>query len=91
MFSYLLIVAELLLIHLGRTRNARWFFGLPIVFLIWINSHASFILGIAVACAYLVASFFEFETGRAGLTPLECATSPYFSCGRSCFLLPLCS
>jgi hypothetical protein len=63
MFSYLLIVAELMLIHLGRTRNARWFFGLPIVFLIWINSHASFILGIAVACAYLVASLFEFELG----------------------------
>jgi len=63
MFSYLLIVAELLLIHLGRTRNGRWFFGLPIVFLIWINSHASFILGIAVACAYLLASFFEFEMG----------------------------
>jgi hypothetical protein len=63
MFSYLLIVAELMLIHLGRTRSPRWFFGLPIVFLIWINSHASFILGIAVACAYLVASFFGFELG----------------------------
>ena len=63
MFSYLLIIAELMLIHLGRTRSPRWFFGFPIVFLIWINSHASFILGIAVACAYLLASFFEFELG----------------------------
>lgn len=63
MFSYILLVAELLLIHAGRTQNPRWFAGLPLVFLIWINSHASFVLGIAVACAYLVSSFFEFELG----------------------------
>jgi hypothetical protein len=66
MFSYVLLVAELLLIHAGRTKNPRWFAGLPIVFLIWINSHASFILGIAVACAYLIGSFFEFELGSLG-------------------------
>jgi hypothetical protein len=63
MFSFILLVAELLLIHAGRTRNPRWFVGLPLVFLIWINSHASFVLGIAVACAFLVSSFFEFELG----------------------------
>jgi hypothetical protein len=63
MFSYLLLVAELLLIYAGRTRDPRWFAGLPIVFVIWINSHASFVLGVAVACAYLVGSFFEFELG----------------------------
>jgi hypothetical protein len=63
MFSFILLVAELLLIHAGRKRNPRWFVGLPLVFLIWINSHASFVLGIAVACAFLVSSFFEFELG----------------------------
>lgn len=63
MISYILLVAELLLIYAGRTRNPRWFFGLPFVFLLWINSHASFILGIVVACVYLFSSFFEFEMG----------------------------
>ena len=63
MFSYILLVAELLLIHAGRTRNPCWFGALPLVFLIWINSHASFVLGVAVACAYLVSSFLEFELG----------------------------
>ena len=63
MFSYILLVAELLLICAGRTRNPAWFAGLPFVFLIWINSHASFVVGIAVAGAYLVGSFFEFEVG----------------------------
>jgi hypothetical protein len=74
MISYILLIAELLLIHAGRTRTPRWFLGLPIVFLIWINSHASFILGIAVACAYLTGSFFEFELGPfcSKRWPLKC-------------------
>ena len=32
MFGYLLLVAELILIHLGRTRTPRWFFALPPLF-----------------------------------------------------------
>jgi hypothetical protein len=63
MMSYVLLVAELLLIHAGRTRNPRWFFWLPVVFIIWINCHASFILGIVVAGFYLFSSFFNFEIG----------------------------
>lgn len=63
MFSYVLLVVELLLIHAGRTRDPRWFAGLPLLFVIWINTHASFVVGIAVACAYLLSSFFEFELG----------------------------
>lgn len=63
MISFLLMIAELLLIHAGRTRSPRWFLGLPLVFLLWINCHASFILGIALACVYLFSSFFEFEMG----------------------------
>src|ERR1039458_1987354 len=46
-----------------RPRNARWFYGLPVVFVIWINCHASFILGIVVAGVYLFSSFFNFEIG----------------------------
>jgi hypothetical protein len=63
MMSYILLVAELPLIHAGRTRNPRWFYGLPVVFVIWINCHASFILGIVVAGVYLFSSFFNFEIG----------------------------
>jgi hypothetical protein len=71
MFSYIFLVAELLLIHAGRTHSPRWFAALPLVFLIWINSHASFILGIAVAGAYLFGSFFEFELGALVSHKLE--------------------
>jgi hypothetical protein len=63
MISSLLLMTELLLIHAGRRGNPRWFFGLPILFLFWINCHASFIVGILVAGACLFASFFNFEFG----------------------------
>ncbi len=63
MVGYLLLIAELLLIWAGRTQDSRWFLGLPLVFVIWINCHASYILGIAVAGAYLLSSFCEFKLG----------------------------
>jgi hypothetical protein len=63
MISYLLLIAELVLIHLGRTRNPRWFFWLPILFALWINCHGSFILGIILSAVILFTSLFSFQTG----------------------------
>jgi hypothetical protein len=63
MIGYLLLVAELLFIHLGRTRNPRWFFWLPVVFVVWINCHGSFILGIVLAGVFLFSSLFSFRMG----------------------------
>jgi len=63
MISYLLLVAELVVIHLGRTRSPRWFFWLPILFALWINCHGSFILGIVLAAAILFTSLFSFQAG----------------------------
>jgi hypothetical protein len=61
--AYCLLIAELILIELGRRRDARWFYALPAVFLVWINCHGSFVLGIVVGCALLACSFAEFEAG----------------------------
>lgn len=63
MVGYLLLVIELAVIHLGRTRSPRWFFALPFLFAIWINSHGSYILGVLVAGVMLVGSLFEFRAG----------------------------
>lgn len=63
MIGYLLLVVELLLLHLGQTRNRRWFFGLPPLFAIWINCHGSFFFGFALAGVFLFSSFFNFQIG----------------------------
>jgi len=58
LLGYFILTNVLLAIHLGRTRNSRWFFCLPILFGIWINCHGSFFLGIVVAAIILSCSFF---------------------------------
>jgi len=63
MIGYLLLVVELLVIHLGRTRNPRWFFCMPPLFALWVNCHGSFFLGIIVAGVFLVSSLFNFRRG----------------------------
>jgi hypothetical protein len=59
--GYILLVFELVLLHLGRTRSPRWLFGLPILFVLWVNCHASFFLGLVVLALFLFCSFFDFE------------------------------
>lgn len=63
MIGYLLLIVELLLIQLGTTRNPRWFWGLPPVFALWVNSHGSFAVGLAIAVVILLCSFFNFSVG----------------------------
>jgi hypothetical protein len=63
MIGYLLLVVELLLLHLGQTRDRRWFFGLPPLFAIWINCHGSFFFGLALAGLFLFSSYFNFQLG----------------------------
>ncbi len=63
MIGYLLLIVELLVLHLGRTRNPRWFFALPPLFALWVNCHGSFLLGIGVGAIVLFCSFFSFRSG----------------------------
>ncbi len=63
MIGYLLLILELLAIHLGRTRDPRWFFCLPPLFAVWINCHGSFVFGLIVGCLFLLCSFCHFQTG----------------------------
>jgi hypothetical protein len=63
MIGYLLLIVELILLHLGRTRNPRWFLALPPLFAVWVNAHGSFMLGLAVAALHLAASFARHDKG----------------------------
>jgi hypothetical protein len=63
MVGYFFLTIELLLTHLGRTRDPRWFFCLPPLFAVWVNCHGSFFVGFAVAGIFLFSSFFDFQMG----------------------------
>lgn len=64
LIGYLLLILELLLLCLGRSRNPRWFFALPLLMLLWVNCHGSFFFGLMVLGVYFVCSFFNFRAGN---------------------------
>jgi hypothetical protein len=68
MVGYFLLTIELLILHFGRTRSARWFLLLPPWFLIWVNCHGSFSFGIGVAGLIFLCSFFNFQMGSLEAT-----------------------
>jgi hypothetical protein len=74
LIGYALLICELLLLHLGRRRDARWFLVLPPLFALWINCHGSFFLGLAVAAMYLFSAWFRFRCGSLIAEPWDPAT-----------------
>jgi hypothetical protein len=63
LIGYLLLICQLLIICLGRNRNARWFLLLPPLYVVWVNCHASFFLGLIVLGVFLLSAFGEFRLG----------------------------
>lgn len=63
MIGYLLLVVELLVLHLGKTRDVRWFWVLPPLFALWVNCHGSFFIGMVVALITYWLSFAGFQAG----------------------------
>jgi hypothetical protein len=61
--GYLLLVVELLLLQLGRTRDRRWFWGLPLLFAIWVNCHGSYSFGLLVLLVTAACGFCELRIG----------------------------
>src|SRR5580704_7904800 len=63
MIGYLFLIFVLIIIEKFRQgkNNALWL--LPPIFLVWVNTHGSFIIGIGVVAFYLVAGLCEFRAG----------------------------
>ena len=63
MLGYLFLILTLIALELFRQgkRGALWF--LPILFLIWVNTHGSWIIGLGTVVAYWLAGLFEFQLG----------------------------
>ncbi len=61
--GYLLLTCELLIVHLGRKHNPRWFLLLPPLFWVWVNCHGSFFVGLVVLAVFLFCSWFNWRAG----------------------------
>ena len=84
LIGYDLFLLELLIIHLGRRRNPRWFLLLPPLFAVWVNCHGSFFLGIMVALVLLACSFVRLRMGQ--ILPDQWSASARRYLGASLFL-----
>jgi len=69
--GFTFLVCELLILHLGRSRDRRWFYLLPVLFAIWVNSHGSFLLGMIVLGTVLVTGSFNVQAGLLQSRPSD--------------------
>jgi hypothetical protein len=63
MFGYLFLILTLLVLEKFRQGVSWPLWTLPLIFLAWVNTHGSFIIGIGVVGLYLVAGLFSFQLG----------------------------
>jgi len=63
MLGYLFLVLTVIALELFRQgrRRALWF--LPVLMLIWVNTHGSWIIGLGAIFVYWISGLFEFEAG----------------------------
>jgi hypothetical protein len=71
MIGYLLLTCELLIVHLGSSRDRRWFWLLPPLFAIWINCHGSFVFGLMLLALFLICSCIDIRVGLLVSKPWE--------------------
>ncbi|MCU1337821.1 MAG: hypothetical protein JWO19_3402 [Bryobacterales bacterium] len=71
--GYVLLACELLILHLGRSRDRRWFYLLPPLFALWVNSHGSFFFGMIVLAVVLICGFVHGSAGLLIARPLDTA------------------
>jgi len=69
--GYTLLACELLILHLGRSRDRRWFSLLPFLFVVWVNTHGSFFFGMIVLAVVVLCGFLRVNIGLLASRPLR--------------------
>jgi hypothetical protein len=63
MMGYLFLILTLIALELFRQGKQRAVWGLPVLFMIWINSHGSWIIGLGVVALYIACGLVSFQLG----------------------------
>src|SRR5438128_6107659 len=63
MFGYLFLILTLLVLEKFRQGNSWPLWTLPVIFLAWVNTHGSFIIGIGIIVLNLLAGLLAFQSG----------------------------
>ncbi len=63
LIGWIFLLLTLLCLELFRSGQPKALWILPALFLLWVNTHGSFLLGLAFMLIYLVSGLFNFETG----------------------------
>ena len=58
-FTYLFVCLFLLLLHISETKNVRYLWFIPVLFLLWANIHIGFTFGILLFIIFLAYKLFE--------------------------------
>jgi hypothetical protein len=64
MLGYLFLVLTLLALERFRQGRPRALYFLPVLFLVWVNTHGSFVIGIGAIVAHLLCGMVEFRLGN---------------------------
>ncbi|MCL5005418.1 MAG: hypothetical protein M1404_02695 [Acidobacteria bacterium] len=67
--GYALLILTLILIEAFRQGHTNALWGLPIIFLVWTNTHGTFVLGFVVLGAYWVCGIREWKFGNIVAKP----------------------
>ena len=63
MLGYFFLILTLIALELFRKGERRAVWGLPVLMLIWVNAHGSWIIGLGVIGVYLACGLVEFRAG----------------------------
>ena len=63
MLGYLFLVLTLICLERFRQGHRRWIWLLPVLLLIWVNTHGFWIIGLGAVLAYWVGGLFDFRLG----------------------------
>jgi hypothetical protein len=63
MLGYLFLILTLIALELFRQGKQRGLWLLPVLFLVWVNTHGSWIVGLGTVALYFVAGLVSFQIG----------------------------